>query len=182
MQSIKISTFEKITCMKIKSFILVLAMSASTFAFAQEAQKVGPPAGKAIVGDVYGSAVPKKAESKAMNTEQLSKKLKKSKKVENVAVKGKVVDVCEKKGCWLTIQTEDDSRFFVKMKDYAFFVPTALKGKTVVMDGNAEVKTISVDEQKHYATDAKKPQSEIDAIKAPKEEVRFVANGIKVVN
>ena len=165
-----------------KSIILVLAMSASTLAFAQEEKKVGPPAGNAIVGDVYGSAVPKKAESKAMNTEQLSKKLKKAKKVENVAVKGKVVDVCDKKGCWLTIQTEDNSQFFVKMKDYAFFVPTALKGKNVVMDGTAEVKTISVDEQKHYASDAKKPQSEIDAIKAPKEEIRFVANGIKVVN
>lgn len=113
----------------------------------------------------------------------LVKKLKKeNKKLENVAIKGKVTDVCEKKGCWLTIQTEDNSQFFVKMKDYAFFVPTALKGKNVVLEGNAERKVISVDEQKHYAEDAKKPQSEIDAITKPKEEVRFVANGIKVVN
>jgi hypothetical protein len=68
------------------------------------------------------------------------------------------------------------------MKDYAFFVPTALKGKTVVLDGTAERKVTSVDEQKHYAEDAKKPQAEIDAITTPKEEIRFVANGIKVVN
>jgi hypothetical protein len=72
-------------------------------------------------------------------------------------------------------------KFFVKMKDYAFFVPTALKGKTVVLEGNAETKIISVDEQKHYAEDAKKSQKEIDAITQPQEEIRFVANGIKVI-
>ena len=87
-----------------------------------------------------------------------------------------------KKGCWLTIETEDNSQFFVKMKDYAFFVPTALKGKNVVLAGNADKKIVSVDEQKHYAEDAKRPQSEIDAISKPKEEVRFKANGIKVIN
>ncbi|WP_238160838.1 DUF4920 domain-containing protein [Flavobacterium cupreum] len=32
----------------------------------------------------------------------------------------------KKRGCWLTIKTEDGSPFFVKMKDHAFFVPTAL--------------------------------------------------------
>lgn len=168
--------------MKIKSLILVLALSASTFAFAQETKKAGPPEGNAIVGDTYGSAVAAKSESKAINVDKLGKKLKKEKKIENVAVKGTVTDVCQKKGCWLTIKTDDNSEFFVKMKDYAFFVPTALKGKNVVMDGTAEVKTISVDEQKHYATDAKKSQAEIDAITKTKEEIRFVATGIKVVN
>ena len=67
------------------------------------------------------------------------------------------------------------------MKDYGFFVPTALIGKTVVLEGNAESKTTSVNELKHYAEDAKKPQSEIDAIKDPKTETRFLASAIKVV-
>jgi len=170
--------------MKFKAILVLAAVSVSTLAFAQETKKkMGPPEGNAIVGDTYGSAVEAKTETKAITVEKLSKKLKKeNKKVENVAVKGKVTDVCEKKGCWLTIQTEDNSQFFVKMKDYAFFVPTALKGKTVVMDGTAERKVTSIDEQKHYAEDAKKPQAEIDAITKPKEEIRFVANGIKVVN
>ena len=68
------------------------------------------------------------------------------------------------------------------MKDYAVFVPTALKGKTVILEGNAETKVISVDEQKHYAEDAKKSQAEIDAITKPQEEIRFMASGIKVIN
>lgn len=169
--------------MKFKSLLFAAAVSVSALAFAQESKKSGPPAGNAVVGDVYGGGVASNVESKAMSVDKLSKKLKKSdKKVENVVVKGKVTDVCDKKGCWLTIQTEDNSQFFVKMKDYAFFVPTALKGKNVVLEGSAERKVTSVDEQKHYAEDAKKPQSEIDAIKTPKEEIRFVANGIKVVN
>ncbi|MFZ4928746.1 DUF4920 domain-containing protein [Chryseobacterium sp. Mn2064] len=166
--------------MKLKTILFAAAVSASSLAFAQE---MGPPAGKALVGDTYGSEVSSSIESKAITVDKLNKQLKKdNKKVENVAVKGKVTDVCDKKGCWLTIQTEDNSKFFVKMKDYAFFVPTALKGKNVVLEGNAERKVTSVNEQKHYAEDAKKPQSEIDAITQPKEEIRFVANGIKVIN
>jgi len=168
--------------MTFKSILFLIAVSVSSLAFSQEQKKSGPPAGNAVVGDTYGSVIAAK-ESKAISVEKLAKKLKNdTKKVEDVTVKGKVVDVCDKKGCWLTIETEDNTQFFVKMKDYGFFVPTALKGKNVVLEGSAEKKVTSVDEQKHYAEDAKKPQAEIDAITKPKEEIRFVANGIKVVN
>jgi len=173
---------EKILRMTFKSILFLVAVSVSSLAFSQEQKKSGPPAGNAVVGDTYGSVIAAK-ESKAISVEKLAKKLKNdTKKVEDVTVKGKVVDVCDKKGCWLTIETEDNTQFFVKMKDYGFFVPTALKGKNVVLEGSAEKKVTSVDEQKHYAEDAKKPQAEIDAITKPKEEIRFVANGIKVVN
>lgn len=174
------STFVKIK--KMKKLALILTMVFSTMAFSQEtAKKVAPPEGKALVGDFYGAAVSADAEKKAMTTGQLEKKLKKEKKAQNITVKGKVTDVCEKKGCWVTIESENNEKFFVKMKDYGFFVPTSLKGKNVVMEGNAETKLITVDEQKHYAEDAKKSKQEIDAITQPKEELRFVANGIKVV-
>lgn len=168
--------------MKLKTILLLAGLGISTIAFSQEAKKAGPPAGKALVGDFYGKDVNANATKKAMSVADLEKKLAKNSKQENVSVKGKVVDVCEKKGCWLTIETPDESRFFVKMKDYAFFVPTALKGKTVVLEGNAETKEVSVNEMKHYAEDAKKPQEEIDAITKPGMETRFMANGIKVVN
>ncbi len=171
--------------MKFKAILFAAAVGTSTLAFAQETsqKKFSPPAGNALVGDTYGAGVTANTESKAITVDKLGKKLKKeNKKLENIAIKGKVTDVCDKKGCWLTIQTDDNSQFFVKMKDYAFFVPTALKGKNVVLEGNAERKVISVDEQKHYAEDAKKSQSEIDAITQPKEEIRFLASGIKVVN
>ena len=155
----------------------------STVAFAQntEVKKAGPPEGKAAIGEVYGAGVSAKAEKSAVTTTKLEKKLKKTAKLENVAVKGKVVKVCDKKGCWFTVETENNEKFFVKMKDYAFFVPTALEGKTVILEGNAETKVTTVVEQKHYAEDAKKSQAEIDAITKPEEEIRFMASGIKVV-
>ena len=166
-----------------KKYIAVFALGLATLGYAQEKQMktMGPPAGNALVGDVYGASVKNNAEKKAITVADLDKKLKKENKIENVTVKGEVVDVCEKKGCWLTIKTDNNEQFFVKMKDYAFFVPTALKGKNVVLEGKAERKITTVDEQKHYAEDAKKPQEEIDAIVKDKEEIRFMANGIKVV-
>lgn len=166
-----------------KKLFLTITIGLSALAFAQtmEKPKYSPPAGNAIVGETYGAGISAKAEKKAISPEKLEKKLEKSSKLKNVAVKGKVTEVCEKKGCWLTIQTDDNEQFFVKMKDYGFFVPTALKGKNVILEGDAETKTISVDEQKHYAEDAKKSQAEIDAITKPSEEIRFMASGIKVV-
>ncbi|WP_244201586.1 DUF4920 domain-containing protein [Flavobacterium cutihirudinis] len=57
------------------------------------------------------------------------------KKIENVVVKGIAENVCKKRGCWVIIKTENGSSFFVKMKDYAFFVPTTLIEKNVVLEG-----------------------------------------------
>ncbi|KLT71691.1 MULTISPECIES: DUF4920 domain-containing protein [Flavobacterium] len=169
--------------MKPLLYSVLLSLCLSSLCFSQEAvEKKAPPAGNALVGDYYGANVSKVSEGKAISVEKLESGLKNTKKVENVAVKGLVTDVCEKRGCWLTIKTEDGSPFFVKMKEYAFFVPTSLKGKNVVLEGVAEKKITSVEELKHYAKDAKKAQSEIDAITAPKEEIRFLADGIRVVN
>jgi len=96
-------------------------------------------------------------------------------------LQGKVLSSCPKKGCWINIELADKTNMFVKFKDYGFFVPTDLVGKTVVLDGIAFTKMTSVDELKHYAEDAKKPQSEIDAITEPKKQVRFLADGVLVV-
>lgn len=165
-----------------KKFAIVLSLACSGVLFSQEAaKKTGPPEGNATIGDVYGASISANAEQKAITPKKLDKQLKSNQKIENVAIKGKVTDVCDKKGCWLTVETDNNEKFFVKMKDYAFFVPTALKGKNVVLEGSAETKVISVDEQKHYAEDAKKSQTEINAIIKPQEETRFVATGIKVV-
>jgi len=99
----------------------------------------------------------------------------------NTKITGTVVSVCSKKGCWMNVKINDKENVFVQMKDYGFFVPTEMVGKTVVLDGQAKVKTTSVAEQKHYAEDAKKTKAEIDAIKEPKKEISFMANGIVVV-
>ena len=157
-----------------------ICFSASSFA-QEEVEKAVPPAGNALVGNYYGENISNAIVDKAISVEDLEKDLKTANKIESVAVKGEVTDVCPKRGCWLSVKTENGASFFVKMKDYAFFVPTALKCKNVVLEGDVERKVTSVEDLKHYAKDAKKTKAEIDAITMPKEEIRFLANGIKVI-
>lgn len=95
-------------------------------------------------------------------------------------VTGKVVGVCQAKGCWMTLDTGNGTTMMVTFKDYGFFVPKDITGKTVTVQGVADMRTVSVDEQKHLAGDAGKSQSEIDAIKDPKTELRFVADGVVI--
>ena len=136
-----------------------------------------PPAGKANKGDFYGEKPDKKG---AAHVSDLPHLLEKN---DTAAVKliGRVLDVCSAKGCWMTMRVNDSTEAFVKMKDYAFFVPEKLKGKTVVLEGIAFVKTTSVEELKHYAEDAGKSAEEIATITEPEKQIRLMASGILVV-
>ncbi|HUC80009.1 MAG TPA: DUF4920 domain-containing protein [Flavisolibacter sp.] len=136
-----------------------------------------PPAGDAKPGDWYGAKV---QTDNAIDISQIPAKLEATATL-NTKVKAKVLDVCPKKGCWLKLAVNDSTTAFVKMKDYAFFLPTSAIGKTIVLDGKAEIITTPVEELQHYAKDAKKSQAEIDAITQPKKEIRFTASGITVV-
>ena len=93
-------------------------------------------------------------------------------------VSGKIESVCQKKGCWMNLVQERQPDIFVKFKDYAFFMPLDCAGKEVVMEGIAYKEVTPVDELKHYAEDEGKSQEEIDAITEPKEELKFLASGV----
>lgn len=136
-----------------------------------------PPAGKASVGSSYGARIDP---ANSINAAELPAMLK-TKDTVHVKVKAKVTEVCSKKGCWMNFVVNEKEQAFVKMKDYAFFVPVDMVGKTVVIEGNAYNKITSVSELQHYAEDAKKSRKEIDAITEPKTEIRFMADGILVV-
>lgn len=99
-------------------------------------------------------------------------------------VTGKVKEVCQKKGCWMTLVSDQPGypEMRVTFKDYAFFMPKDLSGKRVVVDGYAYVETTPVDVLRHYAEDAKKSPEEIAAIKEPKREVSFEAAGVLIVD
>src|SRR5688572_12727839 len=154
-----------------KIFLLITVLSTGFFAMAQ------PPAGKAKVGNTYGEAI--KPEG-AIAIAELPRKLVNEEAVPT-KIKAKVTDVCPKKGCWISLAMPDSTKVFVKMKDYGFFVPVDLIGKTVILDGEAVMKTASVEELQHYAEDAKKSKEEIAAIRKPQKEIRFTAKGILVV-
>lgn len=154
--------------------LLLLVVAATTLSLAQ----AQPPKGPANPGDVFGAKTSAKG---AVDISKLPAKLEKKDSIGQTKVIAKVLDVCPKKGCWMKVQVNDSTTAFVKMKDYGFFVPLDMIGKTVVLDTEAKLNTTSVDELKHYAEDAKKPQAEIDAITQPKKEIRLLANGILVV-
>lgn len=136
-----------------------------------------PPKGKAKPGTVYGdtisprNAVPLADLLPAMHVGDTSE----------VLVQTKVINSCASKGCWMNVKVNDSTQAFVKFKDYAFFVPTDIKGKNVAIQGKLYLSVTSVEDLKHYAQDAGKSKKEIDAITRPKEEIRIMANGVLVL-
>ena len=96
-------------------------------------------------------------------------------------LRGEVSEVCQAKGCWMTIAAGSDQTMMVKFKDYGFFMPKDISGREVVMNGKAYYQTTSVDELRHYAEDAGKSADEIAAITEPKRELRFLADGVQLL-
>jgi hypothetical protein len=98
-------------------------------------------------------------------------------------VVGEVNAVCQAKGCWMTIASESGGeQMMVKFKDYGFFVPKDIAGRKVVMQGYAFREVTPVDELRHYAEDAGKSKEEIEAITEPKEEFKFLASGVLLLD
>jgi hypothetical protein len=101
----------------------------------------------------------------------------------SVTVRGTVDEVCQAKGCWMTI-TEDgkDEGMMVRFKDYGFFMPKDISGREVVMHGKAFYAVTPIEELRHYAEDAGKSAEEIAAITEPKRELNFLADGVILVD
>ncbi len=95
-------------------------------------------------------------------------------------VRGEVTGVCQAKGCWMTVNVGNNQEMMVRFKDYGFFVPKDITGQTVVIAGEALVETVSVEDQRHLAEDAGKPEEEINQITQPKTQLSFVADGVIV--
>jgi len=98
----------------------------------------------------------------------------------NTKMTAKVGEVCQMKGCWMTLNLADGNQVMVKFKDYGFFVPKDIAGKEVIVNGKAFVEEMSVDDQKHFAEDAGKSKEVIAAIDAPKKTFSFEADGVLI--
>ncbi|MBK6484905.1 MAG: DUF4920 domain-containing protein [Chitinophagales bacterium] len=116
-------------------------------------------------------------EKGAISMAKLEKQMKDKDEMQT-KVTGTVVECCQVKGCWMTIDKGDGTTMRVKFKDYGFFVPKDIAGKTAIMEGMARMETTSVDEQRHYAEDAGKTKAEIEAITQPTRELVFEASGV----
>jgi hypothetical protein len=96
-------------------------------------------------------------------------------------ISGKVVEVCQEKGCWMKLENSNGEKLMVKFKDYGFFMPKDILGKQVVLDGEAVIKEVSVKQLQHYAKDAGKTEEEINKITQAKKETQFIAKGVLVL-
>jgi len=103
------------------------------------------------------------------------------KKTADLQITGEVVEVCKKKGCWMTLKMPDGEGVRVTFKDYAFFMPKDIVGKRVALDGIAKKQTISAETLRHYAEDAHQSAEEVAKITEPKKELAFEAKGVVIL-
>ena len=120
--------------------------------------------------DAKGAITVKELVSKMEGKEEMTAK-----------IEGKVSEVCQTKGCWMTIEKGDGTTMRVTFKDYGFFVPKNISGKTVIMNGKASVTTTSVADLKNYAEDENKSKEEIAKITEPERKLSFEADGVIVL-
>ena len=93
-------------------------------------------------------------------------------------VSGKVASVCQAEGCWMKVETGDGEAMMVRMKGHKFVLPKDIAGKNTTFTGTARVKTLSVEQLKHFAEDEGKSKEYIEAIQQPRTELTFEAEGV----
>lgn len=166
--------------MKKINFIVLLLLFVGFTANAQ--QKVKKATTVAYNINDYASFGDKFQPTNVLSEKQMLKKYKNLKKGDTIAVKFKsnIKAVCKKKGCWMELDLTDDTKSFVKFKDYGFFVPLNADNSEAIVSGKAFVDVVSVSELKHYAKDAGKSQAAIDSITEPKVTYSFMADGVLI--
>lgn len=160
-----------------KKFFLSLLVLAALFSACNSTKNSVSSSKESGDGKHFGAKINPNG---AVSYDQLLADLNNKDSINNVKVSGTVEGVCQVKGCWINIVSEEAGKpkMFVKFKDYAFFMPKDIAGRKVVMQGIAYRQTTSVDELRHYAEDAGKSAAEIALITKPKEELKFMASGV----
>jgi len=130
----------------------------------------------------YASYGDKINDDNVLSTKQITEKYESMAVGDTIDTKmtAEVNEVCQAKGCWMTLKLENGEEAMVKFKDYAFFMPKDISGKEVILNGKAFVNEVAVDEQRHYAEDAGKSKEEVAAITAPKKTYSFEADGVLI--
>lgn len=99
----------------------------------------------------------------------------------DVVMEAKVAKVCQKKGCWMTLEGSEKT-FRVTFHNYGFFVPASLMGKKVWVQGPLKRTELSIEDTKHYLADAGASKEKIAAVTKPSFEYSIVAKGVRAVD
>ena len=158
---------------------ITLALLITTFFMSCESKKEVSKEENTVSYAKFGDSI---SSENAINNSEMMQKFASLKEGDTLSVKFKssINEVCQKKGCWMTLALADDKEVFVKFKDYGFFVPKNAQEKEVIVNGKAFVSVESVDVLKHYAKDAGKSQAAIDSITEPKVTYSFMADGVLI--
>ena len=94
---------------------------------------------------------------------------------ETVRIEARVSQVCKNKGCFF-IAVDGNTMVRVSFKDYGFFVPTDVSGKTLMFVGEVTEKEMTKEEAEHLAKD----MGEASAAVAPGKTYEIVASAVRV--
>jgi hypothetical protein len=164
--------------MKDLVIIIVGILFLTNIGVAQNADEVTPlakPVEKGENYEVYGSEFPEDARFFAPEYIVRNSNVFKG---QEVATKGVIKQVCQKKGCFFMLSAGDkDIR--ITFKDYKFFIPKDAAGSKVQLTGVFKVKELSEDQAKHYAEDA---GADPDDMKMSGKEYNIVAGSVKIID
>ncbi|MBY0554399.1 DUF4920 domain-containing protein [bacterium] len=93
-------------------------------------------------------------------------------------IEAQVDKVCQKSGCWMTLKSKT-SDLRITFKDYSFFVPLTLAGKTVLVEGTLNAKKLTLAQTKHYVEDEGGDPSKVTEAKT---DYQMIASGVVVKN
>lgn len=96
-----------------------------------------------------------------------------------IMVKGKVADVCQAMGCWMTMT--DGAITTRATTSHKFALPKDIAGQEAVIIGTFKVTEISEEEARHYNEESKNPVAN-ESIVGPQKVYEIDAIGIKILN
>jgi len=160
---------------------IIITIACGLLLFACKENKSAEPKKEIIAYASYGEKITdENVISKELAAETFSS-LKEGDTI-NLKFSSSINEVCKSKGCWMKLDLGNGKESMVRFKEYGFFVPLDADNKEVIVNGNAFVTKISVQEQQHYAKDAGKSEEEIAAIKEPVFTYALEADGVLMKN
>jgi hypothetical protein len=159
----------------IRLICFILPVTLFMFVSCGQQETPGEPETFAVFGDTI-------TPNGAITAQEMFERYQKLKEGDTIDVKFRatIYSVCQKKGCWMNVDLNDEYVAFVRFKDYGFFMPFNAAESEAIINGKAFISVISVDELKHYAEDEGQSQEEIDAITEPEITYSFLADGVLI--
>lgn len=163
-----------------KKTLLLIAMAL----FMMNCKKAEEQATEAEIEVTYAGFGAKTTPENTISQAEMTEKFQNMKEGDTLPIKFKsnIIEICQKKGCWMSMDLDGDKDAFVRFTDYEFFVPLDAQNQPTIVEGRAYLSIVTVDELKHFAKDANKSQEEIDAITEPKITYAIQADGVLIQN